>query len=552
MKRSRVVKIATWMVEHFSFGLNNRALAGDLLEELQEGRSHAWLWRQVCSAIAAGALSRIRNLGAPLLFCVAWSSLYSGWRHLSQSMLVHTAQGGSIVQVWPYSALLRLGLGMAPPLTFVWLGFLIYVLLRPASFREVSAVRLLGGLSASLNVILVSTLPLLAHFRQSRVDLDSLMREDFYSALHLLSVSVPIALSLFAALLSTVLRTPRIVRRRRTSRLQPLHETPHIIGLLCCVVVLSRPISVRAQAAGNPPTAQLVSVDQDVKLEVLDWGGTGRPLIFLAGLGNDAHAFDSFAPKFTDRYHVYGITRRGFGASSKPAPNGENYAADRLGDDVLAVMSALQIERPILVGHSLAGEELSSVGSRYPAKVAGLIYLDAGYGYAYYDKLHGDTVFDFFQLKKQLDAFTAGQGRDPEHSIQQISEDVASFHRDLEDAGKRDASVPQLHPPSAAIPPIGLAINLGGRRYANIPVPVLAIFACPHNFDFDRALRNDPSLKAQVVADDAFTTSRQADAFAKGVPTAHVVRLANADHYVFRSNEADVIREMNAFLSGLH
>ena len=40
-------------------------------------------------------------------------------------------------------------------------------------------------------------------------------------------------------------------------------------------------------------------------------------------------------------------------------------------------------------------------------------------------------------------------------------------------------------------------------------------------------------------------------AFAAGIPTARVVRLPNADHYVYRSNEADVIREMNAFLTAL-
>ena len=34
-------------------------------------------------------------------------------------------------------------------------------------------------------------------------------------------------------------------------------------------------------------------------------------------------------------------------------------------------------------------------------------------------------------------------------------------------------------------------------------------------------------------------------------PSAHVVVLAHANHYVFRSNEADVLREMNSFLAGL-
>jgi pimeloyl-ACP methyl ester carboxylesterase len=45
---------------------------------------------------------------------------------------------------------------------------------------------------------------------------------------------------------------------------------------------------------------------------VLDWGGTGPPLVFLAGLGNTAHVFDHFAHQFTDRFRVLGVTRRGY------------------------------------------------------------------------------------------------------------------------------------------------------------------------------------------------------------------------------------------------
>jgi pimeloyl-ACP methyl ester carboxylesterase len=67
----------------------------------------------------------------------------------------------------------------------------------------------------------------------------------------------------------------------------------------------------------SPHRAQLVTVDNDVQVEVLDWGGTGRPVVLLAGLGNTAHIYDEFAPKLIPEYHVYGITRRGYGASSK-------------------------------------------------------------------------------------------------------------------------------------------------------------------------------------------------------------------------------------------
>ena len=46
-------------------------------------------------------------------------------------------------------------------------------------------------------------------------------------------------------------------------------------------------------------TVQFVTVDENVKLEVLDWGGSGRPVVLLTGMGNNAHVFDKFAPKLT-------------------------------------------------------------------------------------------------------------------------------------------------------------------------------------------------------------------------------------------------------------
>jgi non-heme chloroperoxidase len=56
-------------------------------------------------------------------------------------------------------------------------------------------------------------------------------------------------------------------------------------------------------------------------LEVLDWGGTGRPLVLLTGLEDNAYIFDDFTPKLTANYHVYGVTRRGRSASSKLEPD---------------------------------------------------------------------------------------------------------------------------------------------------------------------------------------------------------------------------------------
>ena len=321
-----------------------------------------------------------------------------------------------------------------------------------------------------------------------------------------------------------------------------MSKTSHLYLFLAASLLWT--INLSAQPDVSPHKVQFVTVGEGVRLEVLDWGGSGRPLIFLAGNGDTAHSFDSFALKFTSQNHVYGITRRGFGASSKPTPANGNYSADHLGDDVLAVMRALGIERPVLVGHSLAGEELSSIGSRFPSKVSGLIYLDAASGFAFYDPSHPPLEIEMNDIKKRIDEIEAG-GVDEQEKLRELETPVARFESILHQSNEDVKTMPPLPPRS----PIQAALNFGMEKYTAIPVPVLAIFACPH--DWSRFFPNDPQRRAARLAADTARCTAQADAFSHGVPTARVVRIANADHYVHRSNEAQVIDEMKKFLEGL-
>jgi hypothetical protein len=89
----------------------------------------------------------------------------------------------------------------------------------------------------------------------------------------------------------------------------------------------------------------------------------------------------------------------------------------------------------------------------------------------------------------------------------------------------------------------------GMQKYTKIPAPILAIYAVPH--DRGPLANPDQTARAAEEARDEATTGGQAKAFESGLPSAKVVRIPHADHYVFRSNEADVLREMNAFISGL-
>lgn len=309
--------------------------------------------------------------------------------------------------------------------------------------------------------------------------------------------------------------------------------------------------STTTSVDSTPHSIQFITVEQGVRLEVLDWGGSGRPLVLLAGMGNNAHVFDQFASKLVGQYHAYGITRRGYGASGAPAPTSANYAADRLGDDVLAVVDALKLDRPVLAGHSLGGEELSSVGFRHPEKVAGLIYLDAGYRYAYYDRSRGDLLIEWNEFRRRLETLGAFVSRRESMALirETLESGVPAFEKDLRRELSKMEAEPPLPEDLVQLPPLpsrDLAVIAGHQKYTHIPVPILAIFAIPHY----RAIK-DPEVLAKAEESDKKTNGVLADAFEAGLPSARVVRLPRADHYVFRSNEADVVREMIAFISSL-
>lgn len=297
-----------------------------------------------------------------------------------------------------------------------------------------------------------------------------------------------------------------------------------------------------------------MTVDKNVQLEVLDWGGSGRPIVLLAGGGNTAHVFDDFAPKLTAYYHVYGITRRGFGASGYSATDNP---ADRLGDDVLAVIDSRKLNRPILVGHSIAGAELSSVANSHPDRLAGLVYLDAAYSYAF-DNGKGASIKKIQELRGPQPPPPGGGDLASFNSLQKYYERVNGFRfPEAELRQQRESTLDgevgkQRDFPGGALL---MSLMMGTKKYAAIPAPALVIFANPHSQGTWVDGNTDPSVrtaaKAYSTALDALT-DRQEEAVKDGVPTAHVVTLPGANHYIFLSNEADVLRQIRVFLPGLH
>jgi non-heme chloroperoxidase len=287
---------------------------------------------------------------------------------------------------------------------------------------------------------------------------------------------------------------------------------------------------------------QFVTVDRDVRLEVLDWGGHGQTLVFLAGLGNTAHVFDEFAPRFVDRFRVVGITRRGFGASSRPSVG---YGAQRLSEDVVGAIDALHLERPVLVGHSIAGEELSYIAARAGNRIAGLVYLVAAY-----DRSGAEITALWKEWPHATPEPTAAE-RASRLAYQEFSRRTRGYRLPGFDLEQYETFGDPPGDVSRAIMAGVLAPD-----YKKIEPPALALYALPRSakelfpayalLDLDVQRRVDtfwPRWEAQV--------KREQNRFEREVRRGTAVALNGATHYIFLSDAEQTATQMRHFLDGV-
>jgi len=115
-----------------------------------------------------------------------------------------------------------------------------------------------------------------------------------------------------------------------------------------------------------------------IRLNYLDWGGSGQALILIHGVYDTPHTFDDFAPAFTDRYRVIAYARRGHGLSDTTGP----YDTRTLTEDLRGLMDALGVAKAHLAGWSMGGNEITAMAGMHPEMVDRIVYLDGAYDFS--------------------------------------------------------------------------------------------------------------------------------------------------------------------------
>ena len=332
------------------------------------------------------------------------------------------------------------------------------------------------------------------------------------------------------------------------------HRLIFILSLLC--LASSSALSQQSEWRDlSPHKATFVTVEEGVQLEVLDWGGSGSEIVLLAGLGDTAHVYDDLAPMLAKHHRVVGVTRRGHGRSSSPATG---YASTRLAEDVIRVIDATGLKQPVVVGHSIAGEELHVLGARYATRIAGLVYVDAAF-----NRVDGSEDYDaaartlppaprpipldfasFAALRQYLERTQRPSGPEAHLRARYVTNADGTIGAWEPDPAVRKAFTSEMQAMSKVYQP------------ERIRVPALAIYAVPKSAsDLMRPWydANDPTLRERVqtfyrLARERFERhAKWFKAFADGGRVSEI----SGQHHLFISNQREVLKEIEGFVASL-
>jgi non-heme chloroperoxidase len=304
----------------------------------------------------------------------------------------------------------------------------------------------------------------------------------------------------------------------------------------------------------SPHQSDFVSAN-GIRLHYLDWGGNGPALLFLAGMGCNAHIFDRFAPRFTGRFHVLALTRRGHGQSDHPETG---YDIDTLTGDIRSFLDALKIDQVILAGHSLAGVELSHFAALHPDRLLKLVYLDAAF---YRNTPEFKRMLAENPLTRIKNPFLDVVAYSPQDYFSGLKKAFPSLAEiwgsEIEEQGLHEIT---LQSDGKVVdrmtPAIEHALDEMLSTYAPedalIRVPTLSFFAFPSGQSFISPEYMSPIQQAQVI--EFIQTTRQAwlhsslEQFRRNVPHARIVEIPAGHHYCFIQQAELVEAEMQRFL----
>lgn len=123
--------------------------------------------------------------------------------------------------------------------------------------------------------------------------------------------------------------------------------------------------------ATNMPTVEVNGVETYYERE---GDPDGQSVVFIHGATLDHRLWWPHFPAFEDEYELIAYDYRGHG-KTEATERGE-YSVPLLAEDLRALLQELNVDQPVLCGHSAGGLIASEYAIKYPREVAGIVFAD--------------------------------------------------------------------------------------------------------------------------------------------------------------------------------
>jgi non-heme chloroperoxidase len=144
---------------------------------------------------------------------------------------------------------------------------------------------------------------------------------------------------------------------------------------LAGAAVLAMPPQAQAAAQSSSPAGGSASARDGTRIFYRDSGGNGQPVVFSHGWPLSGAAWEAQMLFLGQQgYRVIAVDRRGHGESGTTWDGND---MDHYGDDLAAVIDALNLKRAVLIGHSTGGGEVARYIGRHGTKRVAKVVLIA-------------------------------------------------------------------------------------------------------------------------------------------------------------------------------
>lgn len=141
-----------------------------------------------------------------------------------------------------------------------------------------------------------------------------------------------------------------------------------IVAASAYFAFMTRRISSRAERLA-PAAGQFITIDGS-RIHYME-AGKGRPILFIHGLGGHLHHLrHPLFERFGEGFRLISLDRAGSGYSTRR--KGLTGRLPEQADLIVKFIEALELDRPLLVGHSLGGAVALGVALDHPEKISGL------------------------------------------------------------------------------------------------------------------------------------------------------------------------------------